>query len=156
MLTACAISSIGFGAASYWLHLKSGELVSDLKKNPYVQLPPNWRSDQGPEARERGSQSYVSAAFLGQGVLLKHVDRAGRWVLFQPSQAQIAERESAVAVQTRLEDQSTSFARIAWAWWLSCLLATVFGLVEGRHSRKVPANPTADPDARKSSARGSP
>jgi hypothetical protein len=154
VLSGCAASGIGLGAFSYWLHLESAQLA-DFQKTAYVDLPSDWASDQAPEAREKGSRSYASTAFLLQGALLKHVDRTGQWVIFQPSQAQIKERESRVAAKVRLEDQSTSFARIAWAWWVGSLLAIALGLREGLLSRWVTGDP-ADPDARRNGARGSP
>jgi len=154
ILAACAVVSSAFGAAYYWLHAKSADLVAGFKKSPPKELSPSWGADQPLEKRQSNSLAYVSAAFLDQGILLKHVDHSGSWVLYQPSQKAIAERESLVALQTQLQDQAWGFAKIAWTWWLSCLFAAAFGFLLGRGN--AAANSTAESDARKRGARGSP
>jgi len=132
VLGGCAVVSFAFGAAYYWMHVNSAELAAGFNKNQIKELPPEWGADQPLEKRQSNSLAYVSAAFLDQGVLLKHVDQSGSWVLYQPSQKALAERESAVAIRTQLQDQSWGFAKIAWTWWLSCLFAAVFGYLAGR------------------------
>jgi hypothetical protein len=153
VLSGCAVVSFAFGAAYYWMHVNSAELAAGFHKNQIKELPPDWGADQPLEKRQSDSLAYVSAVFLDQGVLLKHVDQSGSWVLYQPSQKAIAERESAVAIRTQLQDQSWGFVKIAWTWWLSCLFAAVFGYLAGR--THAAANSAAGSDA-PTSARGSP
>ena len=157
LVLACFVFvSIAFGAAYYWMHIKSIELITGLKGKSYVQLPANWSSEQPAEAREKNSKSYASAAYLGDGVLLKHVDIAGQWVVFHPLQEQITERESVVSDQAKMEGLSWNFAKIAWTWWLSCLFATAFGWLAALQTPKVLAKATIGGEPRSSKTRGAP
>lgn len=151
LLAGCAALSFFFGGSFYWMHVKSLDLVAGFKKSPARELPPTWEADQPLEKRQMRSVAYVSAAFLDHGVLLKHVDQSGAWVLYQPSPKAIAERQSAIAIQTQLQDQSWAFAKAAWTWWLSWFFAAAFGYLAGR--AKVAANSTAQSDARNTGAR---
>ena len=153
LLGGCIVFAGAFGAVYYWMHVTSADLAVE-KSKPYSELPADWGADTPGPQREKSSLAYVSAAFLGQGILLKHVDQSGSWVRFQPSQKEIAERAAAVAVRTQLAEQSRGFAKIALTWWLSCIFAIVFGYLVGRS--RVAANSTAESDARKDDARGSP
>src|SRR5215471_5084643 len=83
-ITACALASVAIGSFYLWAHLKEESLVKGFNKNPYVELPSGWGSDLTTEARAKASHSYASAAFMGNGVLLKHSDSRGNWVQFQP------------------------------------------------------------------------
>lgn len=154
MLAGLAIISIAIGASFYWMHVKSNAL--SLNGNPYGQLPANWSAEQPAEEREKNSKSYAAAAYLGGGVLLKHVDNTGQWVSFSPSQAQVTERESAVVNQAKWAELSAGFAKIAWTWWLSCLFAVAFGWLAARQPKNVPAKTSIDAESGSSSARDAP
>ena len=137
VLASMTLASIAFGAAYYWMHTMSDELATSLKGKPFVQLPANWSSEQSAELREKNSRAYAYVAYLGDGVLLKHIDLGGQWIAFHPSQEQVKERESAVANQAKLESLSWRFAQIAWTWWLSCFFAAAFGWLAARSERRV-------------------
>jgi hypothetical protein len=137
VLAGLTLTSIAIGAAYYWMHIKFDELAVNFKGKPFVQLPANWSSEQSAELREKNSRTYAYVAYLGDGVLLKHVDLGGKWIAFHPSQEQMKERESAVANLAKLEGLSWRFAQIAWTWWLSCLFAAAFGWLAARSEGRV-------------------
>lgn len=143
------------GGFYFWVHQKEVELVAGLEQR-HNQLPEDWAKDQTPSARHEGSKAYATVAFRGEGLLLKHLDVNGRWVEFRPTAEDIAQRDAAVRVTTQLAEQSKIFWRLSLEWWLGCLIAAVVGFVAGRGGRTLAANSTAESDARKSSARGSP
>jgi len=154
-VTGYALVSALVGSFYFWVHQREVELIEGLDRNPYVQLPHDWAKDQAAEAREKGSKSYATAAFMGHGLLLKHFDSRGQWVQFQPTAKDIAEREYAVSVRTQLAEQSQSFWRLTLEWWFGCLIAALVGFFAGRRERGLAANSTVETDARES-ARGSP
>ena len=104
------------GGFYFWFHQKEIELVAGLQHH-HTQLPEDWAKDQPPNARHASSKAYATIAFRGEGVLLKHLDADGRWVEFQPSAEDIAQRDFAVATTTRLAEQSQTFRRLS----LECL-----------------------------------
>ncbi len=156
MLAGLAFASIAFGAAYYWMHVKSNALMTGLNGKPYVQLPANWSSEQPAEEREKNSKSYAAAAYLGGGVLLKHVDNAGQWISFSPSQAQVTERESAVADRAKMAELSGGFAKIAWTWWLSCLFAAGFGWLAARQPKNAQDRASIEAKSGSASVRDTP
>lgn len=134
-VTGFALVSIVMGSLNLWVHLEEESLIEALNKNPYAELPSDWASDLTTEARAKASHSYASAAFMGQGVLLKHADTQGKWVQFQPGQQDIAEREKAIVVRTQLEEQSRSFWNLAARWWTSAVIAVLLGYLAGRREK---------------------
>ena len=86
-------------------------------------------------------------------MLLKHLDADGRWVEFQPSAEDIAQRDFAVATTTRLAEQSQTFRRLSLEWWCGFLIAAAAGFMVGRANRKPAANISAQADAREEAAR---
>ena len=150
-----AVVSGLIGGSYYWLSHKQAQLVAMLEPQ-HKQLPEEWAINQSADSRHEGSKAYAIAAFRGEGVLLKYVDRDGKWVELQPSMEDIAQRDAAVAARMRLGEQSRVFWRLALEWWLGCLIAAVVGFVAGGGLRRLAANSTAESDARKSGARGSP
>jgi hypothetical protein len=143
------------GGFYYWVHQKEVQLIAGMQHR-HIQLPDDWAKDQPVNSRHEGSKAYATAAFRGEGVLLKHLDGGGKWVDFRPTTEDIAQRDFAVSVTTRLAEQSQMFWRLALEWWLGCLIAGAFGFVLGRSGRNPAANSTAESDARKRGARGSP
>ena len=151
-----ALVSIVVGSLYFWVYQKEVEMVEGLDRNPYVQLPQEWAKDQPADAREKGSKSYATAAFMGHGLLLSHLDAQGKWVQFQPTAKDIADREYAVAVRAQLLEQSKAFWSLSLKWWLTCLIAALVGFAAGRRAKGLAANSTVETDARNSGARGSP
>lgn len=143
------------GSFYFWVHQKEVELVGGLQHR-HNQLPDDWGKDQPLSARHEGSKAYATVAFRGEGLLLKHLDPNGRWVEFRPTAEDIAQRDYAVAVTTRLAEQSQMFWRLALEWWLGFLIASAGGFIVARNNRAAAANSTAESDARKNRARGSP
>ena len=143
------------GGFYYWGHRMELQLVAGLEIHN-KQLPEDWAKGQPMKARQEGSKAYATAAFLGEGVLLKHLDASGAWVKFRPTEEDIAQRDASVTATTRLAEQSSSFLRMSLEWWLGCLIGGALGYFAGRGTTTAAANPTAEADARKSSARGSP
>jgi len=143
------------GGLYFWVHQKEVQLVVGLEFR-HKALPEDWAKDQPTKARHEGSKAYATAAFRGEGVLLKHLDAGGNWIEFRPTAEDIAQRDAAVAVTTRLAEQSQMFWRLALEWWLGFLIAAAMGYVAGRSAKTAAANSTAESDARKSRARGSP
>jgi len=134
-VTACALASIAMGSFYLWACAKEQDLIEGLNKNPYAELPSGWAADLTAEARAKASHSYASAAFMGQGILLKHSDMQGQWVRFQPNQQDIADREKAIVVRTQLEEQSRSFWSLALRWWLGAAIAAMIGYLAGRREK---------------------
>ena len=153
-VTGLTIVFIAFGSGYFYFYSLEKKLLDGFE-GPYTQLPATWGGNMKPEEREKASLSYVSAAYLGTGKLFMHFDRSGQLKIFNPSHEQMKERESAVTVKTRLQDQADSFFGISMRWFLSGLLAAVLGWAAGRRETAA-TNPTVDPDARKNGARGSP
>src|SRR6267143_296744 len=143
------------GGMYFWIHQKEVGLVAGLEFR-HKPLPEDWAKGQSTNARHEGSKAYATAAFRGEGVLLKHLDASGNWVEFRPTAKDIAQRDAAVAVTTRLAEQSQMFWRLALEWWLGCIIAAAMGFIVGRTAKAAAANSTAESDARKSGARGSP
>jgi hypothetical protein len=150
VLQVCGYALAGtiFGSLHFWMHKKEIEMVEALDRNPYAQLPQDWAKDQPAQAREKGSRSYATAAFMGHGVQLNHLDGHGKWVQFQPTTKDLADREQAVAVRAQLAEQSNSFWSLTLKWWLSWPIAALVGLAAGRRARRVAANNTVEPDAK--------
>lgn len=153
LLIGASLLSAAFGALYYSMHVTSSELATLSERNIYRPLPQDWCAKIPIDVCQKNSRAYVSAAFLGQGVLLKHVNATGEWITFQPTQQEISQREEHVSVNTQLREQAAAFARIAWTWWFSLVLALAFGYLVAR--QKSAANSTAEADARNSGARGS-
>lgn len=135
-LGTAALASVLFGSIYFWVYRTEVQLIRAFEGNPYVQLPADWAKDKTAEARARGSRAYASAAFMGQGLLLDYVDSSGRWVRFQPSPQDIAERESAIVVRTRLEERAKVFRGLALQWWLGVAIAAAMGFLFGRDDKK--------------------
>jgi len=130
-LLVCAAVGAGF----LWVHFSASGLVASVQKDIYVPLPPSWGAELAPDAKEKASASYAQAAFLGQGKLLNYFERSRGWTEWKPTQGQIRERESAVAVRVRLEEQARDFRRLAITWWLSGCFALLIGLAYGRSAK---------------------
>ena len=145
---------VAFGSAYLYFYSLEKKLLDGFD-GPYIQLPATWGGNMKPEEREKASLSYVSAAYLGTGKLFVHFDRTGQLKTFSPSQEQMKERESAVAVKTQLQEQANSFFGIGMRWFASGLLAAMLGWAAGRR-KKAATNPTVERDARKDGARPSP
>lgn len=155
-LTTFLFVSAVVGGVYYWVHQTETDLVAGFSVVKSKPLPEDWAKDRPIEARHEGSKAYATAAFRGEGLLLKHLDANGAWVEFRPSAEDIAHRDAAVAVTTQLVEQSKLFTRLAYEWWLGFLVAAAFGYVIGQSTRRRAANSTAEPDARNPGARGSP
>jgi hypothetical protein len=140
------------GGFYFWAHQKEVGLIAGLQHR-HTPLPEDWAKDQSAKARHEGSKAYATVAFRGEGLLLKHLDANGRWVEFHPTAEDIGHRDFAVAVTTRLAEQSQMFWRLALEWWLGCLIAAVGGFIAARSDRKPAANSAAQPDARDRAAR---
>jgi len=150
-----AVLSGLIGGSYYWLSHKQAQLVALLEPQ-HNQLPEEWAIDQSVDRRHEGSKAYAIAAFRGEGVLLKYVDRDGKWVELQPSMEDIAQHDAAITSRMRLGEQSQLFWRLALEWWLGCLIAAVVGFVAGGGLRRLAANSTLHTDARASAAPSQP
>lgn len=131
-VAACALASIAMCSFYLWAHIQEESIIKFLDKNIYSELPNGWAPNLTIEARAKASYSYASTAFMGAGVLLKHSDSLGNWVLFQPTPEDISQREEAIVVRVRLEEQSQSFWGLALGWAMSAVLASFFGYFSGR------------------------
>lgn len=131
-VAACALASIAMCSFYFWGHLQEEAVIKVLDKNLYSELPNGWAPNLTTEARAKASYSYASTAFMGAGVLLKHSDAQGNWVQFQPSPKDISQREEAIVVRVRLEEQSRSLWGVALEWPVSSVLAAFFGYFVGR------------------------
>ena len=150
-----AVVSGAVGGMYLWVHVKERQLLAALDFQ-YKELPAEWANDKPLASRHEGSKAYATAAFLGEGVLLKHLDDDGNWVTFQPRAKDLAQRAEAIVARTRLAEQSQLFWRLALEWWVGCIIAAIAGLAAGLMQRRAAANTTAETDARKGGARGSP
>ena len=83
-----AVLSGLIGAGYYYLGHKQAQLAAMLQPQ-HKQLPEEWAIDQPVDRRHEGSKAYAIAAFRGEGVLLKYVDRNGKWVELHPSMEDI-------------------------------------------------------------------
>ena len=131
-VAACALISIAMCSFYLWGHMQEEAVLKVLDKNRYSELPNGWAPNLTTEARAEASYSYAAAAFMGAGVLLKHSDMQGNWVRFQPSQHDIAQREEAIVVRVRIEEQSQSLWNNALGWPVSAVFAAFFGYIVGR------------------------
>jgi hypothetical protein len=133
---ACAlVVCAAVGAGFLWMHFSLSGLVATLHTDIYVPLPPGWGAELAPDAKEKASGSYAQAAFLNEGKLVNYFDRSRGWTEWKPTQSQVRERESALAVQIRLEEQARDFRRSAILWWLSACFAILVGLAYGRFAK---------------------
>jgi len=144
-----------FGALAQWSHKLLSEPVDVTSKGRFTsELPQDWGKDMSPEKREASSLSYARIVYLRHGKLVNYFERSGTARPFAPSQDDLRQREATVASDAKLQtmaDATSGASVYFWLWGFLCLL---FGLV--LVDPKTPANPTAEPDARKGGARGSP
>ena len=122
------------GGFYFWVYQKEVQLIAGMQRI-HTQLPQGWGKDQPITAGHEGSKAYATVAFRGEGVLLKHLDAGGSWVEFRPTAEDIAQRDAAVSVTTRLAEQSQMFWRLALEWWLGCLIAAAIGFLVGRRGK---------------------
>jgi len=118
LATVAALICIAFSTMQFFVYYVDDDLLTGLKRDIYVSLSDDWGKNMQPEERERASVSYVTAVFLGTGRLLEHFAASGGRRLLIPSQEQIRQRESAVRVQTQLEDQKDKALANAVSWLL--------------------------------------
>lgn len=135
-VAACALISIAMCCFYLWGHMQEA-VLKVLDPTLYSELPNGWAPNLTTEAHAKASYSYASAAFMGAGVLLKHSDAQGNWVQFQPSHQDIAQREEAIVVRVRLEEQSRSLWSLAFGWLVSAVLAAFIGYSVGRREMKA-------------------
>ncbi len=143
-----AVLCIAFSTIQFFFYHVEDDLLTSMKRDSYISLPDDWGKNMQPNERERASVSYVTAAFMGTGKLLDYFTASGGRRLFAPSQDQIRQRESAVRVQTQLEDQKDTLLRNAVSWLLYGFLAGVGGWLTGRNRRLATANRQLNTDVR--------
>jgi hypothetical protein len=130
---AAALAGLSMGGMFFWRHQKTSDLIATAQESPFIYSPEEYISGKPPERSVEISRGYASAAYLGQGLLLRHLDPSDKWVLFQPNQKQIEMREQRVASLAVIANQSIIFLSLAWVYWLGCLIATIFGWYVGRY-----------------------
>lgn len=153
LATVAALICIAFTTMQFFVYRLDDDLLTGLKRDIDVSLSDDWGKNMQPGERERASVSYVTAVFLGTGKLLERFTASGGRELFTPSQEQIRQRESAVRMQTQLEDQKDKALSNAVSWLLYGCLAGVGGWLTGRSRRPGKANRQLNADARQETPR---
>lgn len=138
VFSGAALVGVSMGALFFWLHLKTFDLMVVVQESPFIYSPEEYIADKPLEKHEEISKGYASAAYLGQGLLLRHLDKSGQWVLFQPNQKQVELREQTVSIHALVANQSSVFFSLAWGYWLGCLIAAISGWYAGRYGYDPP------------------
>jgi hypothetical protein len=154
MVAAGAVLCIAYGAFHYWKHTGLIQIAQPLK-HLTEDLPNGWGADLKPEIRESNSLALAKVAFYESGALRFYFGASGERKLFAPSQEDLKQRELRVKTYTLLVEAIKQNYGQAWIWWVSGLIAALLGFALSYEKLPLPANSTAESDARKSSARGS-
>ena len=153
------VLSIALGGIAYLKHRLADEAIETLSQlvfSKHVPLPDGWGGKCCKSTLEVESRRLVQAAFVESGRLYTYFDSLGKRVPFIPSERDIREREEHVALNTQLEDASRARLSEAVFFLSAAILSALIGAILGYEQRKASANSTAETDARKNGARGSP
>jgi hypothetical protein len=151
--------SLLVGGMAYFQHRMAVDVIETLKRpvfTKHMPLPDDWRSNCCNSTREVESRRIVQAAFVESGKFYTYLDASGKRLPFVPSEKDIKEREERVISNARMVDAAQDHLSGAVYTLIASALAMLFGAGIGHEQRRASANSTAESDARKSSARGSP
>ncbi len=113
---------------------------------PVSELRDDWSNKLSPDDREKSSSSYASSIYFSSGTIVSHFDRSGNRQRFAPTQEQIRERESHVALKQQMAQLSLDAYSRGWRWFLSAVLAVLIGWGTWRNeylTANRPMQPTA-------------
>ena len=152
-----ALFCLAYAGFSYWKHVALKDMAQVLEKKMFAgELPAEWGKHLDPGKREGSSVAMARMAFVESGKLRGYFDRSGERKRYTPTEEDIKNRDLAVVTQARLEDAVRSNFWDAFVWLIWGIVAVGFGLGIAREKAPLPANTTAENDARKNGARGSP
>lgn len=151
--------SLLMGGLAYFQHRMAVDVIEMLKRpvfTKHMPLPDDWGGNCCKSTREVESHRLVQAAFVESGQFYAYLDASGKRLPFVPSEKDIKEREERVISNARMDDAAQDRLSAAVYTLIASALAMLFGAGIGHEQRRASANNTAESDARKSSARGSP
>lgn len=152
-----AVFCLAYAGFSYWKHVALKDMAQTLQKKMFAdELPADLGKQLAPEKREASSLAMAQMAFVESGTFRGYFDKSGERKRYSPTEEDVKSRDFAVVTQARLEDAIRTNLGAALVWLIWGIVAAVFGFGVARDKPPLPANPTVDPDARKSDARGSP
>lgn len=154
MVAAGAVLCMAYGAFHYWKHTGLVQIAQPLK-HLTEDLPKDWGADLKPDLRESNSLALAKVAYYESGALRFYFAASGERKLFAPSPEDLKKRELRIKTNTLLEEAIKQNYGQAWIWWVSGPFAALLGFAFSYGRLPLPANSTAESDARKSSARGS-
>ncbi len=147
MVSAGALICVAYGGFHYWKHTGLIQMARPLK-HLTADLPTDWGANLKPEIRESNSLSLAKGAFYESGALRFYFSASGERKLFVPSQDDIQQRELRVKTYTFLEEAIKGNYGQAWVWWVSGLIAALLGFAFSYEKLPLPANSTAESDAK--------
>lgn len=133
------------GGAAFYIS-STMDAMGSVDQRPVSELATDWGEKLPPEEREKSSSIYASVVYSSTGKLVDYFNRAGERRQFVPTQEQLRERESVVALKQQMESlPRDTFAR-GFRWLLPALLALIIGWAVGRNQSMTanrPMQPTA-------------
>jgi len=144
-----------YAGSSYWKYTIFAGAETTARNR--AELPDDWRKDLAPDKRQDDSLRYARLVFLTTGGLRTYFAMSGNRTRYAPTEEEIQERTHRVATDQFLRTAARENLVDSVVWLVTLLLAPIFGYAVAIGQRKaMPANSTAEPDARKSGARRSP
>ena len=144
-----------YAGSSYWKYTIFAGAETTARNR--AELPDDWRKDLAPGARQDGSLRYARLVFLSTGELRTYFATSGNRTRYAPTEEEIQERKNRVATDQFLRTSARENLDGSIVWLVTLLLAPIFGYTVAIGQRRtMPANSTAEPDARKDGARRSP
>jgi hypothetical protein len=159
MLIGGLFLSVVLGGTAYFKHSVATDFIETINKPVFaklVPLPDDWGGKCCKGTHESESRRLVHAAFVESGQLHSYFDSSGKRIPFSPTEKEIKEREERVVSNARVIDASRARLSEAMYALIAAILSAIVGAFMGYEQRKASANSTAESDARKNGARGSP
>ncbi len=144
-----------YAGGSYWKYTIFASVDTTTLNRP--ELLDDWRRDLAPDKRQDDSLKYARLVFLTTGELRTYFATSGNRTRYAPTEEEIRERKNRVATDQFVRTSAREDLASSIAWLVTLLLAPIFGYTVAIGQRRtMPANSTAEPDARKDGARPSP
>src|ERR1700684_1355685 len=127
-----------FGGGAVWFANSYNSLnntFADIIHLNAPQLSKEQMSNLSADDLKKYTRLQASSAYLREGRLVDYVGGNGEQILYQPTQAELSEREDSVKNASAIETMNSEFKNVAAAIITTGVIAIICGLFEGFFAR---------------------